>query len=153
MGAYLMQVTVTNPARSNECLGYFGFQCGQPQAVWRHRFRATWETNFNKDFSLAWRYLHGSEHDDGRADEDLANPAQMELWIGSYTDEFAACTWFDIATSYAFANAVTLTLVVNNLVDKEPSLAPELSRDPNRSLHGMYGPLGRHVFTSLQSNF
>ena len=47
-----------------DCAGYFGFQCGQPIPEWRHRFRATWETNFNMSFSLGWRYVGEVEIDD-----------------------------------------------------------------------------------------
>ncbi len=46
-GTYLISWTFTNPLVSYDCAGYFGFQCGQAKPEWRHRMRATWETNFN----------------------------------------------------------------------------------------------------------
>lgn len=153
MGAYLMHATDTNPARSYDCLDYVGFQCSQPRPVWRHRFRGTWETNFNMNFSLAWRYLGGAENDDASPDSDLTNPAQMELWTGSQMDKFPTFNWIDLAASYNFGGGVMLTMGVNNVLDKEPPLAPGFSDDPIRTLHGSYESLGGYIFSSIQFNF
>jgi outer membrane receptor protein involved in Fe transport len=153
MGSYLLQSRAANPLYDYDCTGYFGFQCSQPNSVWRHRFRGTWETNFNMNFSLAWRFLGGTDNDDSSPDEDLANPDQMELWTGSYMDTLPDYNWFDLSATYNFGNGLRFTIGCNNIFDKEPPLAPEFSDDPNHFFHGSYEPLGRYLFTSLQFNF
>jgi len=155
MGSYILSQALENPEVNFECVGYFGLQCGQPKSVWRHRFRATWESNFHLNLSLAWRYLGGSENDDASPNPDLGNPDEMELWRINGSDKIKPYSWFDFAASYTFRNGVKLTLGVNNILDEEPPLMAGLADYGGTyfTLYGTYDPLGRYVFGSVQFNF
>ena len=95
-----------------DCAGYFGFQCGQPIPDWRHRFRATWETNFRLNVSLAWRYVGEVTNDDFSPDPDLGNPGNWELWEANDIDKIDAFNYFDLAASYTLRNGLKFTLGV-----------------------------------------
>jgi len=153
MGSYMTKSNFSNPLQDFDCVGYFGFQCNQPTPKWRHRFRATWETNFRLNVSLAWRYFGQVDNDDYSPNEQLANPGNWDLWETNGIDKIDAYNWFDLAASYTFRNGIKLTLGVNNILDEEPPLAPDHADDNNINMYGFYDPLGRYVFSSLQFNF
>jgi len=52
-------------ADPDECAGLFGNQCIQPvNPTYRHRLLTTWETPFNVDATLTWRYVGGTNNFD-----------------------------------------------------------------------------------------
>jgi outer membrane receptor protein involved in Fe transport len=153
MGSYMLAQNLKNPYIDFECVGYFGIQCGQPQSLWRHRLRATWESAFRLNLSLAWRYLGSAENDDGSSSPDLGDPNQMEIWRINGSDRIRAYNWFDLAASYTFRSGVKLTLGVNNILDEEPPLLPGPNDNFDINLYANYDPLGRYVFSSVQFNF
>ncbi len=53
----MLENSFTNRVIEYDCVGYYGNQCGQPNARWRHRVRASWQTNFNTTISLGWRFI------------------------------------------------------------------------------------------------
>lgn len=153
MGTYMLADEFTNPLTSFDCVGYFGFQCGDPASEWRHRFRATWETAFNLNLSLLWRYLGAVDNDDLSSDPDIGNPGNIALWEANDIATIDAYNWIDLAASYAFNNGIKLTLGINNVFDEEPPLAPDYADDPNLNTYGNWDPLGRYVYGSIQFNF
>ena len=44
----MLENRLTNPLIDYDCVGYYGNQCGIPDAEWRHRARVSWETNFKR---------------------------------------------------------------------------------------------------------
>ncbi|MCU0302541.1 MAG: TonB-dependent receptor [Thermoanaerobaculales bacterium] len=153
MGTYVLTNSFTNPLVSYDCVGYFGFQCGGPVPEWRHRFRATWESNFRLNLSLAWRYLGGTDNDDASSDTDLGNPGNMELWETNDIAEIDPFNWFDFAASYTLRNGLKFTLGINNFLDEEPPLAPDHADDTGINMYAQYEPAGRYIFGSVQFNF
>ena len=154
MGTYINENNFSNPLVDYDCVGYFGFQCGQATPDWRHRFRATWESNFRLNISLAWRFLNSVTNDDFSPNPTLANPNNWDLWEVNDIAEIPATSYIDLAASYTFRNGVKLTMGCNNILDEEPPLAPGgYSDDGGVNLYGTYDPLGRYVFGSLQFNF
>jgi outer membrane receptor protein involved in Fe transport len=153
IGSYLLEKRYANPLYDYDCVGYYGFACGQPNSEWRHRFRATWESKFRMNLSLTWRRIGPGEISDASPDPDLGFPEYMEEWIASGTDKVRAYDWFDLAASYTFKNGVQLTLGVNNIFDQEPPFMPGLNDYFALNLYGNYDPLGRHIFTSVQFQF
>jgi len=153
MGSYVLKNNFSNPLVDYDCAGYFGFQCGQPNPEWRHRFRATWETNFRLNVSLAWRYVGEVTNDDFSSDTDLTNPGNWDLWEVNGIDKIDAYNYFDLAASYTLRNGLKFTLGINNILDEEPPLAPEHADDNGINMYGVYDPVGRYVFGSVQFNF
>ena len=153
MGSYMLENGLQEEIFDFDCAGYYGETCGQPRTDWRHRFRATWESDFRFNLSLAWRYLGGVEIDDASPSPDLGDPDEMDRWRINGVDTIRAYNWFDLAASYTFRNGVKLTLGVNNILDEEPPLLPDLSGNPHINLYASYDPLGRYIFSSVQFSF
>jgi len=155
MGTYILAQNLSSPEFDFECAGFFGLDCGSPKSRWRHRFRATWESNFRLNLSLAWRYLGSAEIDRNSPYPYLSDSEWLDYARLNLIDTVRAYNWFDLAASYTFRSGVKLTLGVNNILDEEPPLMPGLagSRGTWFNLYGNYDPLGRYVFGSVQFNF
>ena len=152
-GGYLMTWTFTDPLVDYDCVGYFGFQCASAKPNWRHRARATWETNFNMSFSLGWRFVGEVEIDDASPDPDIGNPSAMENWRINGIDKIPAFNWFDLAASYRMNNGIRFTVGCNNIFDEEPPLAPTFNDDFGINMYATYDPMGRYFFGSMQFQF
>jgi outer membrane receptor protein involved in Fe transport len=150
---YLLENLFTNPLVSYDCVGYYGFQCGQPNPEWRHRMRVTWETNFDMAFSLAWRRVGESEIDDASPDPDIGNPDNMESHRINGIDKTDAYDWLDLSATYTFRDGIQFTVGINNITDEEPPLWPELADEFDVNTYATYEPLGRFVHTSVRFNF
>ena len=153
IGTYLLALRSANPSYDYDCAGYYGTYCGQPSTRWRHRLRATWESNFNLNLSLAWRRVGPVEIDAASTDSDLADPEWLEEARINGIDTTPAYDWFDFAASYTWRNGIQLTVGVNNIFDEEPPLMPFLADTFAVNLYANYDPLGRHIFASLQFAF
>jgi len=152
-GSYMLTNDFENPATAYDCVGLYGFTCGDETAKWRHRARFTWESDFRFNLSLAWRYLDGVQNDEFDSDPDLSNPGNHDLYTINGVDSIDAFNWFDLAASYTLRNGMKFTIGCNNIFDEEPPLLPTFDDDPNLTIHGSYDPLGRYVFGSVQFNF
>jgi outer membrane receptor protein involved in Fe transport len=149
-GTYTMTNSIKNPLIDYDCVGFFGFQCGQPLPDWRHRLRATWETNFNLFVSLAWRYVGEVEVDDASDNPQLGDPGSMDLWRTNDIDKIPAYNWFDLSVSYLMKSGIRWTVGANNIFDEEPPLAPTFNDDFGVNLYSVYDPFGRYVFAGVQ---
>ncbi len=152
-GTFLISNRFANPLVDYECVGYYGFQCGQPNSEWRHRARITWDTNFKTTFSLAWRYVGSAEIDDASSDPDIGNPDNMEFNRTNGIASVSAFNYFDLSATYNFSDSVQFTLGINNITDKEPPLWPDLADDGDVNTYATYDPLGRYIHTSLKFTF
>jgi iron complex outermembrane receptor protein len=154
MGTYMLENSFSNRAIDYDCAGYYGNQCGQPNARWRHRVRASWHTKLDTTISLGWRFIGSATIDDASPDSDLANPDLVEEWKINGAYVVRAYSYLDLAATYSFRKGLQLTLGVNNLLDTEPPLAPGLNdNDYGPGFYGTYDPLGRTVYVSLQFDF
>jgi len=153
IGTYMLAQVFADPSFDYDCVGYYGSVCGQPNSVWRHRWRTSWESDFNMILSLTWRRIGSAAIDDSSPDPDLANPGIMDLARANGIDKTSAYDWFDLSASYTWRSGLQLTLGVNNIFDQEPPLAPGINGIFDLGLYANYDPLGRHVFTSLKFDF
>ena len=44
-----------------DCAGMYSGECDTPSPEWRHHFRMGWESPWNVDMSLTWRYYDSVE--------------------------------------------------------------------------------------------
>jgi iron complex outermembrane receptor protein len=154
LGTTMFEDRLTTPVINYDCVGYYGNQCGIPDPKWRHRLRATWNTNFKTTFSLQWRYIAHNLIDDASPEPDLANAALIPQWKANGSYENPAYNYLDLAASYKFRDGVDLTLGINNLLDKEPPLGSGSSdNDYGPGLYGTYDPLGRALYASFTFQF
>ncbi len=152
-GTYTLTDRFTNPLVSYDCVGFFGFQCGQATPDWRHRVRATWESKGNISASLQWRHIGAVDVDDASSDPDIGDPAAMATWRVNGIDKIKSYNWFDASFSYLFKGSVRWTIGINNIFDDEPPLAPTFNDDFGVNLYSVYDPLGRYAFSSIEYNF
>jgi outer membrane receptor protein involved in Fe transport len=154
LGSTMFEERLETPLINYDCVGFYGNQCGIPDAEWRHRFRATWNTNFKAAFAFGWRFASGTEVDDASDNPDLGNPALLERWALNGSEKIDSFSWFDLAASYKFRDNVNMTVGVNNIMDKEPPLGAGLSDiDFGPGFYGFYDPLGRTIFANMSFEF
>lgn len=154
IGSRMMRSTTDTGLFSYDCIGLYGNQCGIPAARWRHFARATWESRFNTTVSLGWRMIAATKVDESSSNPALANPDEMPLLRANNIDKIPAFNWFDLAGSYRFAKGIQFTIGVNNILDKEPPLAPGMSpNDYGAGFYNTYDAYGRYVHTSLNFTF
>jgi iron complex outermembrane receptor protein len=154
IGTYMMTDEFENPLIAYDCVGYYGNQCGIPDAQWRHRARFSWETNFNWVFSLVWRYIDAVLVDDASPNPALGNPGLIDSWKVNGAYENPAFNYIDLAVSVNFAKHLQWVLGIQNIFDEEPPLGPSMNgNDYGPGWYGYYDPWGRYVHTSLQFTF
>ena len=154
LGSTMLEDRLATPLIDYDCIGFYGNQCGIPDAKWRHRLRATWNTNFKSTFSVGWRFISGTQVDDLSSNKDLGNPALVARWKLNGSDHIPAFNWLDLAFGYKFKDRTWLTVGVNNVLDKEPPLGPGLSDvDFGAGFYNTYDSLGRALYANLQFQF
>ena len=162
-GTYnMMENTQTlDSIRTVHCLGLYGATCGNPLPNWRHQARVTWNTPWNADFSVNWRYIGGSKLDAA----DPSNPAYGNALVnGSYNangldNTINQYNYIDLSASYKLWDKYTLRAGVNNLFDKDP---PVLNADyavsggfigENGNTFTMYDVMGRVLYMSFSAKW
>ena len=153
VGTYLAHDVITVPTEgSYECAGLFGATCGQPTPRWRHKVRWTWDTPWNFDLSLQWRYL-AQVKVDGNSSNPIMNfgtPDIIDAKIPAYS-------YIDLAATWRIRPNLILSGGVNNVFDKDPpvldTLAFPIAEAPTNSWPQVYDALGRTVFINLTAKF
>ncbi|MDJ0276756.1 TonB-dependent receptor [Sphingomonas sp. 2R-10] len=144
------QATPTATARN--CVGYFGYGCGESMPKWAHQFRTTWSSSDDvASISLNWRH---------RGAMPLATFAPASTGIPPQSDDtkwtdypgIDAFNWFDLSLSFNVAKRMTFRLTANNLFDTDPPLVPN-SRERigllrTNSIMG-YDLLGRQIVAGV----
>jgi outer membrane receptor protein involved in Fe transport len=116
--------------------------------------RLSWETRFNTVLSLGWRMIGGVTNDDGSPNLAIGDPANIELLKANDIYTIAAHHYLDLGATYKLRKHYQLVLGVNNVLDKEPPLAPGMSdNDYGAGFYNTYDSLGRYVHFSLQFTF
>ncbi|MCX6544837.1 MAG: TonB-dependent receptor [Acidobacteria bacterium] len=154
IGTYLMHQKVDTGLYAYDCVGYFGNQCGIPTPKWRHLARLSWETNFHTTFSLGWRMIGGVTNDDGSPNPAIGDPGNVALLKANDIYTISARHYFDLGINYKLLKNYQIVVGVNNILDKEPPLAPGMSpNDYGAGFYNTYDSLGRYWHVSLQFNF
>jgi outer membrane receptor protein involved in Fe transport len=137
-----------------DCVGYYGpAKCRPPSPKWRHNARLTWNSPFNADVALTWRYIQRVEVETQSSNPLLnggggpnSNPAERYL---------AARNYFDLAVNYRPIKGLELTLGMNNMFDKDPPLTSLAGTGVGNgnTFPGVYDSLGRKVFINASYKF
>jgi outer membrane receptor protein involved in Fe transport len=134
--ATLLDELVTNPGpgiEAYDCVGLFGDDCLAPTPEWRSHTRLGWETPWNVDLSLTWRYMDSVE-------EFRSNPAQIDF-------ELDAESYFDLAANWAVTEKASILLGINNVLDEDPSINSNVGTTGNGNTYPQaYDALGRFIF-------
>ncbi|HEY7640354.1 MAG TPA: TonB-dependent receptor [Steroidobacteraceae bacterium] len=145
VGTYLRELTTVpgiNGVAPIECEGRFsGAVCGTPSPDWRHHFRMGWETPWNVDLALTWRYY------DSVTNIASSQQANIDYKLGSRS-------YFDLAANWAVTEKASVMLGIDNILDKDPPLSSAVGGAGNgNTFPQTYDALGRWVFLRAQVGF
>ncbi len=147
IGTYLVDlVTESGPGIDPyDCVGFFSSVCGTPNPQWRHRFRTGWQTPWDVDLSLTWRYYREVVGLTAANDSLPVNQLDRVLPSESY---------FDIAANWAVTEKASLLLGINNVLDDNPSVTGSVGTTGNgNTFPQTYDALGRYVFLRATVDF
>ena len=150
-GAYIMEAQNTplpEADQSYDCVGLFGTICQTITPDWRHNLRVSWETPWEVDVSLNWRFIQGTDLDTNQSDPDLS----------SGYDEFNAhmesVSYFDLSALWSFGTGSQLRAGINNIFDKDPPLiSTNVSGTGGPNAYPTYDTLGRQAFIGFNQQF
>jgi len=156
-GTYLLEL-ITQPAPGidvhprpditrdwYDCTGFYSTVCGIPNPQWRHRFRTSWQTPWDVDLSVTWRYYRGVTGLTGPNDPMPSNQLDRELPAENY---------FDIAANWAVTEKASVSLGINNVLDDNPSISGAVGTTGNGNTYPQtYDALGRYVFLRATVEF
>jgi outer membrane receptor protein involved in Fe transport len=128
-----------------DCTGFYSNVCLTPKPQWRHRFRTSWQTPWDVDLSLTWRYYHEVTGLTGPNNPMPANQLDETLPAEDY---------FDLAANWAITEKASVALGINNVLDDNPSLSGTVGTTGNGNTYPQtYDALGRYVFVRATVDF
>ncbi|MDH5175613.1 MAG: TonB-dependent receptor, partial [Gammaproteobacteria bacterium] len=142
-GTYLDEL-ITDPGLAGldpyDCAGFFSTSCGIPNPKWRHHARLGWQTPWNVDVSLTWRYFDSVE-------EFRGSPTQIDY-------EMDAANYFDLAANWAVTEKASILVGINNVLDSDPDISSAVGTTGNgNTFPQTYDALGRWIFIRAQVGF
>ncbi|MGE7204104.1 TonB-dependent receptor plug domain-containing protein [Sphingomonas sp. NPDC019816] len=137
-------------SNQNGSVGYFGDGVGNPIPKWRHNLRTTF-TGLDGSFQISanWRYISATQ--------------SGTLLKGQVQNTFARIpvySYFDLAANVNVAKRLTLGVVINNVLDKDPPIIPARGGNNAYSINGwqnspvnFYDTYGRYIQFSVTTTF
>ena len=134
-----------------DCAGLYGTTCGTPLPVWRSKLRGTWNTPWNVNLALTWRYFSSVDIDATSSNPQLA---------GDYNDQnksIGSQNYFDLAVAWNIDKNWVLYAGANNIFDKDPPIVESSIAGPpygnGNTYPQVYDTLGRNFFLSITAKF
>ena len=141
-GTYLQDL-ITEPGPGitpYDCVGFFAGSCGTPNPQWRHQFRTSWETPWNLNLALTWRYFD-------KVEQFRAPAGRIDSVLGSQS-------YFDLVGTYDFNDKASVVLGVNNILDTDPDINGSVGTTGNgNTFPQTYDALGRYLFARVRVKF
>jgi iron complex outermembrane recepter protein len=137
---------------SYDCAGLYGAtSCGSPNPKYRHKLRATWNTPWDVEAAITWRHF-SKVLLEGTSSNPLLKSA---IPIADKERELAAQNYLDLAASWTVTKGLTLSLGINNLLDKDPPITSKLpvGQGNGNTFPSVYDALGRKVFLTGSYKF
>ena len=160
-GAYLLTAKTTPlpGAHTYDCAGLYGSTCQTVNPRWRHNLRTTWNTPWNFDVALTWRFVGSVSLDNNDSDPTLngaehRDPDTGEPLYKSFGAEFPSFSYFDLAGTWNATEDIQVRLGINNMLDKDPPLGTvEVVGGGAANTYSTYDIMGRQVFMSVTAKF
>jgi iron complex outermembrane recepter protein len=153
IGTYSIHNRLNTGLYTYDCVGFFGNQCGDPDPVWRHLARFSWETG-PLALTVGWRMVGGVSVDSSSPNAALRNAGLFNQLVANGSYKYAAYQYVDLAASYKLKGGIGFTLGVNNIADKEPPLGSGFSpNDYGAGFHNTYDSYGRFIHSSVTFTF
>jgi iron complex outermembrane receptor protein len=141
-----------------DCAGLWSgdANCGTPNPEWRHRFRISWETPWNLEANLTWRYF-SSVHREQNVNQQggfEADPTLVANQLGTVLDEVS---FFDLAGNVELYDNANLRFGVNNVLDQDPPISTNTHVGAGfgngNTFPQVYDATGRFVFVGVTVDF
>jgi iron complex outermembrane recepter protein len=150
----------TPTAVDRECVGLYSADCGftgsiQPKYQWSWRNTVSVS---NVDVSLLWRHIAGVKYE-GTGAYVGTLPAGFGSRSGTQVDfnSIPAYDWFDLSARFNVNENFTLTVTVQNLLDKQPPIVGSsigtTSFNSGNTYPSTYDALGRRFAVSARVRF
>jgi outer membrane receptor protein involved in Fe transport len=160
-GAYLhtAKTTPLPGAHTYDCAGLYGSTCQTVNPRWRHNLRTTWQTPWNFDVALTWRYVGSVALDNNDSDPTLSGAEHRDPETGeppykAFGAEFPTYSYFDLAGTWNATEDIQVRLGINNMLDKDPPLGTvEVVGGGAANTYSTYDIMGRQVFMSVTAKF
>jgi outer membrane receptor protein involved in Fe transport len=145
--------TTTLPGQPTfDCAGLFGPICATVDPKWRHVASVTWETPWNIQARLQWRYIGESS-----LDNNSPQTALFEQFLGIVDPVDArmnAINYLDLSAAWRVNTILTVRAGVNNLLDQDPPLMDQnIAGTGEPNAYPTYDLLGRQLFISATAKF
>ncbi|GGE14798.1 TonB-dependent receptor [Polymorphobacter glacialis] len=133
-----------------ECAGLYAGLCGRPRPEWRHQLMITWNTPWDLNLSLTWRYVSSVK---------VAQTSDQPVLTGSFAEvnrELGARSYFDLSAGYEIRKDFNLRVGINNLFDKDPPLTTTAAIEDGgngNTYPQFYDATGRFLFASVTVGF
>lgn len=153
-GSYLLKDATTpyKGAHTYDCAGLFGAVCQTVTPKWRHVARASWETPWDVDLTLSWRYIGKVSLDQNSPDPTL-NFASFGVY-DSFNREISGYSYLDLAVAWNVYKGVQIRGGVNNLLDKDPPVVTsEITAGGAANTYETYDLLGRQLYLAVTAKF
>ncbi len=155
-----LQHNQTQPVPSDQpydCAGLFGVTCQTVNPRWHHVARLTWQTPFNAQLSVQWRFI-GSASLDNNTGNPLLETAAYATKVGQAFDSFdsklPSVSYLDLSAMYTVTKNLSLRLGVNNVLDKDPPLVNEYNTTTGApNTFPTYDLLGRQMYAAFTAKF
>ncbi|MFL6549389.1 MAG: TonB-dependent receptor domain-containing protein [Povalibacter sp.] len=143
-------IPLPGSGQSYDCSGLFGTTCGTITPQWRHNLRISWETPWNLDVSLNWRYIGETSLDANSSDPDLNPNGDFD----SFNAKLPVRNYFDLSGLWNFGTGTTVRVGINNIFDKDPPLiSTNISGTGGPNSYPTYDILGRQAFLGVSQKF
>jgi outer membrane cobalamin receptor len=136
---------------SFDCVGLYNGagKCGQSRPKWRHKMRGNWNTPWNVDLAVTWRYFQGVDLETTSSNPLLSGTAlPVEKHLGS-------ANYIDLAALWNINKMFTLSGGINNVFDRDPPLTSKFGtgQGNGNTFPTMYDSLGRKLFLNMTAKF
>lgn len=137
------QTLASEPSTGFDCKGLVNDTYGCQTPKWRHiaSARYAWD---RYTAGLRWRHIGKMDYQDVDG-----TPLSNIIWIDGNVPSY---NYLDLSGSASFGQA-TVTLGVNNVLDKEPPFSGDSGLSANANALGGYDQVGRYVFGSISLKF
>ncbi len=119
-----------------ECKGFFADSCddivGQPTFKYRHVASLTWQSPYDVDVTMSWRY-YGSA-------------TNLDTCPGCHGEKFGSKNFYDLAARWDVSEKIEMNAGINNVFDTDPPITNFFDTSNGNTFPGVYDAVGRYLF-------
>jgi iron complex outermembrane receptor protein len=140
------QTLASQPSTAYECEGLVNetYLCQTPKMRAITSVRYGWD---RYSLGMRWRFIDGMDYRD--VDGSQFTDDDRVIWLD---DGVPSYNYLDLNGSLSFSQA-TVTVGVNNVLDKEPPFSGDSGLSANANALGGYDQVGRYIFGSISLKF